>query len=298
MIYDIIVIGGGPAGLTAAVYARRANKSVLVMEKGSFGGQITSSPKVENIPGFRSVSGNEFADKLMNQAIDLGADVECIEVLSVENGDVKRIITDEGDFFARAVIIATGTKHRLLGLDREEDFIGSGISFCAVCDGAFYDGKTVAVIGGGNSALQEAILLSGNCKKVYLIQNLDYFTGEQSLIDEMSSIDNIEPITGAVVAELIGKDELSGIKINKAGALKEITVDGMFTAIGLIPQNEIFADLVDLSSYGYVDSDESCVTSADGVFVAGDCRSKRIRQVATAVSDGAVAALAACDYLK
>ncbi len=298
MVYDIIVVGGGPAGITAAVYARRANKSVLVMEKGTFGGQITSSPKVENIPGFLSVSGNEFAEKLMEQAIELGAEVECIEVLSVEDGQVKKVVTDEGDFFARAIIIATGTKHRLLGLDREEDFIGNGISFCAVCDGAFYAGKTVAVIGGGNSALQEAILLAGGCEKVYLVQNLDEFTGEDKLVEEMRATENIVPITGAVVTALLGEDTLTGITIQQGDTLRELTVDGMFTAIGLIPQNEVFAGLVQLNDYGYVEAAEDCVTSTPGIFAAGDCRSKRIRQVATAAGDGAVAALAACDYLK
>ncbi|MEE0969136.1 MAG: FAD-dependent oxidoreductase [Clostridia bacterium] len=298
MVYDIIIIGGGPAGLTAAIYARRANKSVLVMEKGSFGGQITSSPKVENIPGFISVSGNEFADMLLSQATELGAEVECIEVLSFEDGEVKKVITDEGDFFARSVIIATGTKHRLLGLPREEDFIGNGISFCAVCDGAFYTGKTVAVIGGGNSALQEAILLSENCEKVYIIQNLDFFTGEEKLAEEIKNISNITPIMGAVPVELLGEDEIAGIKIQKGGVTEEIKLDGIFTAIGLVPQNDIFASVIKLNDYGYVDADESCLTSSEGIFVAGDCRSKRIRQVATAASDGAVAALAACDYLK
>ncbi len=298
MIYDMIIIGGGPAGLTAAVYARRANKSVLVMEKGTFGGQITSSPKVENIPGFLSVSGNEFAEKLMEQAMELGAEVECIEALSVEDGEVKKVITDEGEYFAKAIILATGTKHRLLNLDREEDFIGNGISFCAVCDGAFYAGGTVAVIGGGNSALQEALLLSETCKKVYVVQNLDFFTGEEKLIEEMNAKENIVPITGAVVAELLGADALTGIKIQKGEEFEELAIDGMFTAIGLIPQNEIFSSLVKLNDYGYVDADESCITSANGIFVAGDCRSKRIRQVATAASDGAVAALAACSYLK
>ncbi len=298
VIYDIIIIGGGPAGLTAAVYARRANKSVLVMEKGTFGGQITSSPKVENIPGFSSVSGNEFAEKLLEQAMGLGAEIECIEVLSVENGEIKKVLTDEGVFFAKAIIIATGTRHRLLGLDREEDFIGNGISFCAVCDGAFYAGKTVAVIGGGNSALQEAILLSQSCKHIYVIQNLDHFTGEEKLIEEMNSIKNISTITGAVVAELLGDGELSGIKIKKGDIIEELTIDGMFTAIGLIPQNDAFSSLIQLNNYGYVEADESCVTSANGIFVAGDCRSKRIRQVATAAADGAIAALAACEYLK
>ena len=298
MIYDIIIIGGGPAGLTAAIYARRANKTVLVMEKGTFGGQITSSPKVENIPGFISVSGNEFGEVLMEQAMELGAEVECLEALSVTDGDIKTVTTDEGDYQARALIIATGTKHRLLGLDREEEFIGNGISFCAVCDGAFYADKTVAVIGGGNSALQEAILLSKTSKKVYVVQNLDYFTGEERLIEELKTTENIEAIMGAVVIELLGDDELSGIKIKRGEQIEELKIDGMFTAIGLIPQNEIFASLVKLNDWGYVDSGEDCLTTANGIFVAGDCRSKRIRQVATAAADGAVAALAACDYLK
>lgn len=298
MIYDIIIIGGGPAGLTAAIYARRANKTVLVMEKGTFGGQITSSPKVENIPGFISVSGNEFGEVLMEQAMELGAEVECLEALSVTDGDIKTVTTDEGDYQARALIIATGTKHRLLGLDREEDFIGNGISFCAVCDGAFYADKTVAVIGGGNSALQEAILLSKTSKKVYVVQNLDYFTGEDKLIEELKTTENVVTIMGAVVVELLGDDELSGIKIKRGEQIEELKIDGMFTAIGLIPQNEIFASLVKLNDWGYVDSGEDCLTTANGIFVAGDCRSKRIRQVATAAADGAVAALAACDYLK
>ena len=298
MIYDIIIIGGGPAGLTAAIYARRANKTVLVMEKGTFGGQITSSPKVENIPGFISVSGNEFGEVLMEQAMELGAEVECLEALSVTDGDIKTVTTDEGDYQARALIIATGTKHRLLGLDREEEFIGNGISFCAVCDGAFYADKTVAVIGGGNSALQEAILLSKTSKKVYVVQNLDYFTGEERLIEELKSTENVATIMGAVVTELLGDDELSGIKIKRGEQIEKLKIDGMFTAIGLIPQNEIFASLVKLNDWGYVDSGEDCLTTANGIFVAGDCRSKRIRQVATAAADGAVAALAACDYLK
>ncbi len=297
-IYDIIIIGGGPAGLTAAIYARRANKTTLVMEKGTFGGQITSSPKVENIPGFISVSGNEFAEKLMEQAMELGAEVECIEALKIEEGDVKKVVTDEGDFYAKAVIIATGTTHRLLGLDKEEDFIGNGISFCAVCDGAFYKDKTVAVIGGGNSALQEAILLSETSNKVYLIQNLDYFTGEEKLIEQMEKAENITPITGSVVDALLGDGELTGIRIKTGDFTQEIALDGMFTAIGLIPQNEAFKDLIALNQWGYVASDEKCDTNIKGIFVAGDCRSKKIRQVATAVSDGAIAALSAVDYIK
>ncbi len=296
--YDIIIIGGGPAGLTAAVYALRANKTVLVMEKGTFGGQITSSPKVENIPGFKVVSGNEFADKLMEQAMSLGADIECLEALNITDGELKTVTTDEGDYFAKAVIIAAGTRHRLLGLPKEEDFIGNGISFCAVCDGAFYKDKTVAVIGGGNSALQEAILLSENCEKVYIIQNLDYFTGEEKLIAEINTIPNITPIKGSVVMALLGEDSLTGIRIQKGDELETLKIDGMFTAIGLIPQLEAFNNLIKVNSYGYADSSEDCTTNVKGIFVAGDCRSKRIRQVATAVSDGAVAALNAVDYIK
>ena len=298
-LYDIIIIGGGPAGLTAAVYALRANKKVLVIEKGTFGGQITSSPKVENIPGFISVTGNEFAEKLIEQAMNLGADVECCEATEIINDEIKTVKTDEGDFLGKSVIIATGTKHRLLGIDREEEFIGNGISFCAVCDGAFYEGKTVAVIGGGNSALQEAILLSDNCKKVYVVQNLDYLTGEKKLAEQLENKENVEIITGVVVKSLVADSNIKGIVIEKQATGEEMTldIDGMFTAIGLIPQNEIFSSVVDLNDYGYVDSDESCLTSGNGIFVAGDCRSKRIRQVATAAADGAVAALAACDYI-
>lgn len=297
-IYDIIVVGAGPAGLTAAIYAGRANKSVLVLEKDTFGGQITSSPQVENIPGFVSITGAEFGDKLVEQAMNLDAEIECAEVLEIKDGEIKTVVTDDGEFYAKAVIIATGTKHRLLGLDKEEEFIGNGISFCAVCDGAFYEGKTVAVIGGGNSALQESILLSSLCKKVYVVQNLDYFTGEQKLAEELKTKDNVEIILGATVAELLGEEELTGIAINTADGKKDITVDGMFLAIGLLPQNEQFANLVKLNDYGYVDSKEDCITNAEGIFVAGDCRSKRIRQVATAAADGATAALAACDYIK
>ena len=297
-IYDIIIVGAGPAGLTAAIYAGRANKSVLVLEKDTFGGQITSSPQVENIPGFVSITGAEFGDKLVEQAMNLDAEIECAEVLEIKDGDVKTVVTDDGEFYAKAVIIATGTKHRLLGLDNEEEFIGNGISFCAVCDGAFYEGKTVAVIGGGNSALQESILLSSLCKKVYVVQNLDYFTGEKKLADELVTKENVEIILGATVDKLLGEDELAGITINTANGKKDITVDGMFLAIGLLPQNEQFANLVKLNDYGYVDSAEDCITNVDGIFVAGDCRSKRIRQVATAAADGATAALAACDYIK
>lgn len=297
-MYDIIVIGGGPAGLTAAVYARRANKSVLVIEKGSFGGQITYSPKVENIPGFAEVTGNEFAEKLVEQALGLDAEVECAEVLEIKQGDVKTVVTDSGDFEGKTVIIATGAKHRMLGLAREQDFVGEGISFCAVCDGAFYAGRDVAVIGGGNSALQEAILLADLARKVYVVQNLDFLTGEQKLQEKLIAKENVEIILGHTVKGVLGDTALTGITVaDNSGAEKQLDIDGMFVAIGLIPQNEAFANIINLDERGYVASDENCLTNADGIFVAGDCRTKKIRQVATAAADGAIAALAACDYL-
>ncbi len=300
-MYDIIIVGGGPAGLTAALYALRANKTVLVIEKGSFGGQITYSPKVENIPGFLSLTGNEFAEKLVEQVLEQGADTECTEVTKIIDGKTKTVVTEDGEeYTAKAVIIATGAKHRMLGLPKEENFVGEGISFCAVCDGAFYENKTVAVIGGGNSALQEALLLSDLAKKVYVIQNLDYLTGEDKLSKQLEQKENVEIITGSIVEELLGESELKGIVIKETvtGKTRSISLDGMFIAIGLIPQNESFANVLNLDERGYAASTEECLSKTDGIFVAGDCRSKKIRQVSTAAADGAVAALAACDYIK
>ena len=297
-MYDIIVVGGGPAGLTAALYARRAGKTVLVIEKEIFGGQITFSPKVENIPGFVELSGNEFAEKMVEQVLNLGADVEMTTVLSVENGEIKTVVTEDGNFEAKAVIIATGAKHRKLGLAKEEDFIGEGISFCAVCDGAFYADKTVAVIGGGNSALQEAILLSETSKKVYVVQNLDFLTGEVTLQEQLKAKSNVEIILGSVLDAYLGENELTGIRVlnQSNNTTSEIALNGVFLAIGLIPQNEPFANIVNLDARGYVEANENC-TLENGIFVAGDCRQKEIRQVTTAAADGAVSALAACRYV-
>ena len=298
MTYDLIVIGGGPAGLTAALYARRANKTVLVIEKGTFGGQITFSPKVENIPGFAEVTGNEFAEKLIEQVLMQEAEVECAEVLEVKDGVYKTVVTDSGTFTAKSLIIATGAKHRLLGIPSEAKFIGEGISFCAVCDGAFYEGKTVAVIGGGNSALQEAILLADLAKKVYVVQNLDFLTGEQKLVEKLKTKPNVEVILGTVVDEFLGETDLNGIAVKNVatGAISILKLDGVFLAIGLVPQNGVFAELVPLDERGYITAGEDCVTGTPGVFAAGDCRTKSVRQVATAAADGAVAALAACAY--
>ena len=299
-MYDIAVIGAGPAGLTSALYALRADKTVVVLEKATFGGQITFSPKLENYPGTGTLSGNEFASKLVEQVMEQGADIELEDVVSVsKNGDVFTVVTEDTEYEAKSVIIATGARHRMLGLENEENLVGNGISFCAVCDGAFYKDQTVAVIGGGNSALQEALLLSSLCKKVYVVQNLAFLTGEERLAKELESKDNVEIILSNVVVKFNGEDELQSIAVKNTETEEEktITIDGVFIAIGLIPQNDAFAELINLDSYGYADSDEDCTTRTEGIFVAGDCRKKKIRQVATAVGDGAVAALAACNYI-
>lgn len=299
---DIIVIGGGPAGMTAALYGLRNGKSVLILEKHGFGGQITYSPKVENWPGTAQMSGNEFADALLEQVMAQGAEVDLAEVLRVEDrGSTKAVYTDDGKVHeAKALIIATGVKHRMLGLPGENELVGEGISFCAVCDGDFYSGKTVCVAGGGNSALQEAILLSGKCAKVIMLQDLPDFTGEKKLQEILFSRSNVEKRTGVKITALeTDSGELRGVTVEprEGGAGETVACDGLFVAIGLIPENDAFSDLAALNSYGYFDSDEQCTTKTPGVFVAGDCRSKNVRQLTTAAGDGATAALAACRYI-
>ena len=300
-MHDIIIVGGGPAGLTAAIYGLRAGKSVLVIEKNGFGGQIAYSPKVENIPGTIQISGAEFADHLTEQVMALGADVELENVISVEPGNLFTVRTEEGSAFeGKTVILALGVKHRMLGLDQEEELIGSGISFCAVCDGAFYAGQDVAMIGGGNSALQEALLLADVCRSVTIVQNLAFFTGEQKLADALSQKDNVKVIFSTVVSTYETEGgKLTGLKLHNdaTGEDSRISVDGVFLAVGLMPENEPFAALENLNDWGYFDTDESCETKTPGLFVAGDCRSKRIRQVVTASADGAIAAMAACRYI-
>ncbi|MBQ9106453.1 MAG: FAD-dependent oxidoreductase [Clostridia bacterium] len=299
-MYDIIIIGGGAAGLTAALYARRANKTVLIVEKGSFGGQITFSPLVENFPTRQSMSGVELADALTEQVLSHGADVEIDTVTGIEDmGSFKRVIGESGSYDGLTAIVATGATHRMLGLPREGELVGEGISFCAVCDGAFYKDKNVCVIGGGNSALQEAVLLSELCSKVTVIQNLDFLTGEEKLAEQLRTKDNVDFIFGTTVAGLIGDDSLTGVELKneKTGELSTLEVDGMFIAIGLVPQNAPFEGVMKLNEYGYADSAEDCLTATPGVFVAGDCRSKTVRQLTTAAADGSVAALAACRFV-
>ena len=302
-MYDIIVVGAGPAGLTAAIYARRAEKSVLVIEKECFGGQITHSPRVENYSGFASLSGSELGDKMLEHAMSLGAEIELDTVtgISGEKGNIT-VKCEGAEYSSKTVIIATGSKHRTLGLDDEELYCGEGISYCAVCDGAFYKDKTVAIIGGGNSALQEAVLLSEGCKKVYVVQNLSFLTGEAKLAQILNERDNVEVILSSVVTQFIGDGKtLSGIRIlnTEKGEETELRLDGVFVAIGQKPENEAFEDVVSLDGTGYIVAGEDCEpkTEIPGVFVAGDCRTKKIRQVATAAADGATAAISATRFI-
>ena len=299
-MYDIIVVGGGPAGMTAALYGLRNGKSVLVIEKSGFGGQITHSPKVENYPGTLSMSGNEFADKMLDQILAQGAEIEFENVVSVESEDGRKVIrTEEGSTFeSKAVVLATGVKHRMLGLEGEEELVGEGISFCAVCDGDFYTGKTVCMAGGGNSALQEAILLSEKCSEVIILQDLPFLTGEPSLQKVLAAKSNVRCLTEVKITKLLKQDgEFCGVEIEQKGEKQTVACDGLFVAIGLIPENDAFAALADLNTYGYFDSDEQCTTKTPGIYVAGDCRRKGVRQLTTAVADGATAALAACRYI-
>ena len=299
MLYDILIIGGGPAGLTAATYARRAGKSVLVIEKNAFGGQITWSPRVENFPGFLSVTGTELGDKLLEQAMEQGAEVELDEVTALrpENGLWTAVCESGGEFQGRAVIAAVGARPRPLGVAREEALVGAGVCYCAVCDGAFYAGQDVALCGGGNAALQDALLLSEKCRRVYLIHRRESFRGEQKLVDALKERENVEFILNARVLALEGDTELTGLILEQEGAPRALSVSGLFVAVGHRPDNGIFAPYLTLDADGYAAAGEDCLTKSAGLFVAGDCRAKGVRQLTTAVADGAVAALAACRYL-
>ena len=298
-MHDVVIIGAGPAGLTAAIYARRAGKTVAVLEKSGFGGQITHSPKVENYPGFNEISGAELADKLTEQALYQGADIELETVTGIEKrADGFAVVTEDGEYPCKSVIIAAGAEPRRLGVAREEELTGRGIYYCAVCDGAFQKGRVAGIVGGGNSALQEALLLADIVKKLYVIQNLDFFTGEEQMVNALRSRENVEILLGAVVDELIGQDELRAVRVvSNNGGKKEIELEALFIAIGRVPENGAFEDFAQLDGAGYIDSGEDCLTKTPGVFVAGDCRRKTVRQLTTATADGAAAALAACRYV-
>ena len=293
-MYDVIIIGGGPAGITAGIYCQRANLKTIIFEKETIGGQIASSPLVENFPGCKSISGAQLATNFYEQAEELGIPIEIEEVLEIIPGKTNIVKTDFGEYESKVVILATGSKYRLLGLPKEVDYIGKGIAFCTSCDGAFYKGKTIAVLGGGNTAVTNALYMANLCKKVYLIDICDHLICEKTLEEKLRKLPNVEIIQQTGVKELIGDDELTGIKLTND---KVLDIEGMFISIGMVAQTDLVKDLVKLNPQNYVDS-EDCLTNIPGIFVAGDCRSKNIRQLTTAVADGTTAAVNAIKYIE
>ncbi len=295
-MYDSIIIGAGPAGMTAAIYLARANKKVLIIEKETIGGQISSSPLVENYPGYEGISGSVLANNMYNQVDKLGVDIELDEVTDIIPGELHTVKTLDNEFKARTVIIATGVKYRLLGLENEIELIGNGIHFCVSCDGAFYKGKHVAVIGGGNTGIINALALADMCEKVYLIQDKDKLTGEKILQDKLKQKDNVEVITNSGVSKIVGDDKLKKIIIKNGEKENEFVIDGMFISIGLMPQSDFLKGIIDLDKFNYAVSLDT-KTKIDGIFVAGDIRTKPFRQITTAVNDGTTSALYALEYL-
>lgn len=295
-MYDIIIVGCGPAGMTAAIYAARANKKVLILEKETIGGQMASAPLIENYPGYASISGSELASNMFDQVIALDVDFELEEVKEIIDGKIKKVITEDNTYETKTIIIATGSKYRLLGLENEINLIGNGIHFCTACDGIFFKDKEVAIIGGGNSAVINALTMADICKKLYVVQNLDYLTAENILVDKLKSKNNVEIITNANVKKIIGDTSLESIIIDVSGKEEELKLDGMFISIGLVPQSELVKKVLKINKYGYIESN-NCVTEVPGIFVAGDCRDKSFRQVTISTGDGTTAATEAINYL-
>ncbi len=299
-MFDIVIIGAGPAGMTAALYALRAGKTTVVLECNSFGGQIAYSPCVENYPSVKKISGNEFSTNLLEQITSLGAEIEFEKAISVDGEEIKTVTTESGKTFeARAVIIATGVSHRPLGISNEASFIGKGISYCAVCDGAFFKGKVVAVAGGGDTALQDAMYLSKICKKVYLVHRRQEFRAENALVTKVKNEEDIELVLDSTVTSIVGGNFLEKIIVTNKNDNKEreIEASGLFIAIGQIPHNDNFKNIETLDDGGYFTTDEATITKTNGIFVAGDCRNKSVKQLTTAVSDGSVAGTKACHYI-
>lgn len=298
-MYDVVIIGAGPAGLTAAIYIRRAAKKVLVLEAKVYGGQIVNTLDIENYPAEEHISGYDFATKLYNQAKNLGAEIVFEKVISIEaNGKQKKVITTDNVYEAGSVIIATGSENKKLGLPNEDQLIGKGISYCATCDGAFYKNKKVAVVGGGNTALEDALYLADVAEKVYLIHRRSEFRGEDSTVSRLKGKENIQFVLNSNVTKLNAGNKLESIEVASTdGKVRTIEIDGLFVAIGRIPESKAFANLIKLDDAGYIEADEKCHTNVDGIFVAGDSRTKDVRQLVTAVSDGAIAATEAVKYI-
>ena len=298
--YDVIIIGGGAAGMTAALYSLRSGKSVLLLEKETIGGQISKSPRVENFPTIKEISGEELSSKLFDQIMDLGCEFELDTVLKVEKNENEFIVTGEySTYNSKSVILATGLEHRKINIENEDELLGKGVSYCAVCDGAFYKDEDVWLVGDGNTALQYSILLSNYCKKVYVCTLFDKFFGDDVLVKKLKERENVEIIQNVSLTKFIANEELEGLvfKNTKDDSLLELKVKGCFIAIGQIPNNENFSNLVDLDKNGYIIVNEDLETKTKGLFVAGDCRVKKVRQLTTAVSDGAMASVGAVSYI-
>ena len=298
-MYDIIIVGAGPAGLTSAIYARRANKHVLVLEAKSYGGQIVNTLDIENYPANNHISGFDLATNMFNQAKDLGAEIKFEKVIEIKSKTgYKEVITTNNKYKCKALILATGSENRKLGLNNEDELIGKGVSYCATCDGAFYKDKVVAVVGGGNTALDDALYLTDICKKVYLIHRRDTFKGEESTLNKLKEKDNITFIYNSNVTKLNASDVLESVEVtDNSGNKKELEVSALFIAVGQIPENQNFAKIIKLDERGYIIAKENCHTNKKGIFVAGDARTKDLRQLVTATSDGAVAATEAIKYI-
>lgn len=297
-IYDMIVIGGGPGGYTAALYAARAGLDTVVLEKMSPGGQMAQTTRIDNYPGFQGVDGYTLGEQMQQNAEHFGAKTELAEVFSTDlSGEIKRVETSEGVFLGRTVVIATGASHRKLDLPREEALTGKGVAYCAACDGMFYRGKTVAVVGGGNSAVADAMALSRICKKVILIHRRDTLRATKIYHDQLG--DNVEFRWNSVVNRLLGDDRLTGLELKDVitGGLTKLPVDGVFVSVGRSPSSELFREQLAVDEGGYIVADETTRTTIPGVFAVGDVRTKAVRQVITAAADGAVAAHFAEEYL-
>lgn len=299
MLYDIIIIGAGPAGLTSAIYGRRANKNVLVLEAKTYGGQIINTIDIENYPAEEHISGFEFATKLYNQAKNLGTEIKFEKVVDLNDlGKEKEVVTTKHTYKTKTIIIATGSENRKLGLPNEDELVSKGVSYCATCDGAFYKKKKVAVVGGGNTALEDALYLADIVEKVYLIHRRDEFRGEESTVNRLKEKDNVEFVYNSNVTKLNANEKLESIEVtDKDGKVSTIPVDGLFIAVGRIPENQNFAKLVNLDESGYIIASDNCHTNVDGIFVAGDNRVKELRQLVTATSDGAIAAVEATRFI-
>lgn len=297
-MYDIIIIGAGPAGLTAAIYGTRARKKVLVLEANAYGGQIINTLDIENYPATPHINGFDFATNCYNQALELGAEIKIEKAINIIDGDIKKVITKDNEYKCKSIIIATGCGIRKLGIDREDELIGKGISYCATCDGAFFKNKDVAVVGGGNTALEDALYLSDIVKKVYVIHRRDTFRGEDKSIEDLKDKSNVEFIYNSNVTKLIGSDYLEGIEVtDKDSNTRKLDVSALFVAIGRIPENANFSMIINVDSTGYIKALEDCKTNVEGIFVAGDARVKTLRQLVTATSDGAIAATNAIKYI-